>query len=29
MTYAAMAADILHFFRTHALTNVSLLGHSM
>ncbi|EPS95929.1 hypothetical protein FOMPIDRAFT_1053727 [Fomitopsis schrenkii] len=29
MTYAAMAVDILHFFRTHSLTNVSLLGHSM
>ncbi|TFY55389.1 hypothetical protein EVJ58_g8280 [Rhodofomes roseus] len=29
MNYAAMATDVLHFFRTHSLTNVSLLGHSM
>ncbi|TRM66202.1 Alpha/Beta hydrolase protein [Schizophyllum amplum] len=29
MTYSAMAADVLHFFKTHELKNVSLLGHSM
>ena len=28
-TYEAMAADVLHFFDTHKLSNVSLLGHSM
>ncbi|KAI8980132.1 alpha/beta-hydrolase [Trametes punicea] len=28
-TYEAMAADVLHFCKTHSLTNVSLLGHSM
>lgn len=29
MTYPAMAADVLHFFKKHNLTNVALLGHSM
>ncbi|KAH9916177.1 alpha/beta-hydrolase [Fomitopsis serialis] len=29
MDYAAMAVDVLYFFRRHSLTNVSLLGHSM
>jgi pimeloyl-ACP methyl ester carboxylesterase len=29
MNYEAMANDILHFFRSHSLSNVSLLGHSM
>ncbi|KAF8896675.1 alpha/beta-hydrolase [Infundibulicybe gibba] len=29
MTYQHMAADVLHFFRQHSLSNVSLLGHSM
>ncbi|OBZ72424.1 Abhydrolase domain-containing protein C22H12.03 [Grifola frondosa] len=29
MTYPAMAGDVLAFCHTHALTNVSLLGHSM
>ncbi|EJF64737.1 alpha/beta-hydrolase [Dichomitus squalens LYAD-421 SS1] len=28
-TYPAMAADVLHFFQTHKLSNISLLGHSM
>ncbi|TBU50464.1 alpha/beta-hydrolase [Dichomitus squalens] len=28
-TNSAMAADVLHFFQTHRLTNISLLGHSM
>ncbi|KAH9913258.1 uncharacterized protein B0H18DRAFT_888644, partial [Fomitopsis serialis] len=27
MNYAAMVVDDLHFFRTHTLTNVPLLGH--
>ncbi|KAH9966933.1 alpha/beta-hydrolase [Lactifluus volemus] len=29
MNYEAMAADVLHFLRSHSLSNVSLLGHSM
>jgi len=29
MNYSVMASDILHFFRKHALSNVSLIGHSM
>ncbi|KIY66796.1 alpha/beta-hydrolase [Cylindrobasidium torrendii FP15055 ss-10] len=29
MTYEAMATDVLHFFDTHGLSDVSLLGHSM
>lgn len=29
MNYEAMAHDILHFFRSHSLSNVSLIGHSM
>ncbi|OJT03359.1 Abhydrolase domain-containing protein C22H12.03 [Trametes pubescens] len=28
-TYSAMATDVLNFCRTHSLTNISLLGHSM
>lgn len=28
-TYSAMALDVIHFFETHKLSNVSLLGHSM
>lgn len=29
MDYTSMASDVLHFCRTHNLSNVSLLGHSM
>ncbi len=28
-SYPAMATDVLHFFKTHQLSNISLLGHSM
>lgn len=28
-SYSVMASDVLYFFRTHHLLNVSLLGHSM
>ncbi|KAI1797188.1 alpha/beta-hydrolase [Ganoderma leucocontextum] len=28
-SYPAMATDVLHFFKAHNLSNVSLLGHSM
>ncbi|KAI0368626.1 alpha/beta-hydrolase [Pilatotrama ljubarskyi] len=28
-TYEAMAADVLHFCQSHALSSISLLGHSM
>ncbi|KAI0833404.1 alpha/beta-hydrolase [Trametes gibbosa] len=28
-TYTAMAVDVLRFCKTHSLTNISLLGHSM
>ncbi|KAG5643276.1 hypothetical protein DXG03_001243 [Asterophora parasitica] len=28
-TYSAMAADVLHFIKSHSLSKVSLLGHSM
>ncbi|KAF7977043.1 hypothetical protein HWV62_4810 [Athelia sp. TMB] len=29
MNYEAMAADVIHFFEQHSLSNISLLGHSM
>ncbi|KAI0276875.1 alpha/beta-hydrolase [Russula brevipes] len=29
MNYEAMASDVLHFLRSHSLSNASLLGHSM
>ncbi|KAG6850218.1 hypothetical protein H0H93_016397 [Arthromyces matolae] len=29
MTYPAMANDVIHFLRTHSLSNITLLGHSM
>ncbi|KAI9454708.1 alpha/beta-hydrolase [Russula earlei] len=29
MHYEIMATDVLHFLRSHSLSNVSLLGHSM
>lgn len=29
MDYTTMANDVLHFFRKHSLSNVSLIGHSM
>ena len=29
MDYTSMASDVIHFCRTHKLSNISLLGHSM
>ncbi|KAG6909299.1 hypothetical protein DXG01_001243 [Tephrocybe rancida] len=29
MTYSTMASDVLHFIKTHSLSNIILLGHSM
>ncbi|KAI0291345.1 alpha/beta-hydrolase [Multifurca ochricompacta] len=29
MNYEAMTTDVIHFLRSHSLSNISLLGHSM
>ncbi|KAF8339653.1 Alpha/Beta hydrolase protein [Cantharellus anzutake] len=29
MQYKTLASDVLHFFNTHSLSNVTLIGHSM